>query len=182
MTEITPSLGFRSKTVFLSQPLLRQSAVSCRFVSRSPFSQPTLLPLFYFKLPPPSCAPHKTHRGPQTLLPSLPSSFPCTKTEIISENDPQITHVNSRVPPKSFFPPILVYQEDDEGGWKSQEYERTAVLKRGRQKLINITRLCLNCIEIPHIPFWLLTLHLSLNLFILIHYRAINGNKGGNPQ
>ena len=85
-------------------------------------------------------------------------------------------------PPKSFLPPILDYQEDDEDGWKSQEYERTTVLKRGRQKLINITRLCLNCIEIPHIPFWLLTLHLSLNLFILIHYRAEIGNEGGNPQ
>ena len=156
MTEITPSLGFRSKTVFLSQPLLRQSAVSCRFVPRSPFSQPTLLPLFYFKLPPPSCAPHKTHRVPQTLLPSLPSSFPCTKTEIISENDPQITRVNSRVP-QVHFPTHLVYQEDDEDVWKSQEYQRTAVLKRGRQKLIYI-------------------------LFISIHYRAINGNKGGNPQ
>ena len=143
MTEITPSLGFRSKTAFLSQPLLRQSAVFCRFVPRSPFSQPTLLPLFYFKLPPPSCAPHKTHRVPQTLLPSLPSSFPCTKTEIISENDPQITHVNSRVP-QVHFPTHLVYQEDDEDVWKSQECQRKAELKRGRQKLINITRLCLN--------------------------------------
>ena len=64
--------------------------------------------------------------------------------------------------------------------------EESGVRKDGsaeeRKAEINITRLCLNCIEIPHIPFWLLTLHLSLNLFILIHYRAEIGNEGGNPQ
>ena len=138
MTEITPSLGFRSKTVFLSQPLLRQSAVSCRFVPRSPFSQPTLLPLFYFKLPPPSCAPHKTHRGPQTLLPSLPSSFPCTKTEIISENDPQITHVNSRVPPNPFSHPFWSTRRMMRMGGRVRSTKgRQCWREEGRNKLIS---------------------------------------------